>query len=139
MVKQYRVIQDFNHLKADSVLNLEEGVYVYTEECDDTDNGYYSKQCVTISPEVADEYARAGILEAVEDQKRECCDCAVNNKLKSIATLIKQLKNTYNQRKENVEKKYSEGKIQTCVKVEHDTVYYNLMKLLNKFEEIINE
>ena len=53
--------------------------------------------------------------------------------------IIAQLKNTYNQRKNNIEKKYQEGKIQTCVKVEHDTVYFNMMKLLNKLEAIINE
>lgn len=60
-------------------------------------------------------------------------------KIKQIRTIIAQLKNTYNQRKNNIEKKYQEGKIQTCVKVEHDTVYFNMMKLLNKLEAIINE
>ena len=38
-----------------------------------------------------------------------------------------------------VEEKYEAGKMPTCQKVEHDTVYFNLMKVLNKFESIINE
>ena len=32
-----------------------------------------------------------------------------------------------------------EGKIQPCVKVESDTVHYNLLKVLNALKDIINE
>ena len=36
--------------------------------------------------------------------------------------------------------KYSEGKVPPCVKLEAETVYYNLTKVLNKIkEELINE
>jgi hypothetical protein len=34
---------------------------------------------------------------------------------------------------------YNDQEIPTCVKVEADTVYYNLTKVLNTIKDIINE
>jgi hypothetical protein len=34
---------------------------------------------------------------------------------------------------------YNEGDVPQCVKVEADTVYFNLIKVLNKIKDIINE
>lgn len=95
---------------------------------------YYSQ--VAVSCDTIEEYAKSGLVEPIENVTVESND---EKKIKQIRTIIAQLKNTYNQRKNNIEKKYQEGKIQTCVKVEHDTVYFNMMKLLNKLEAIINE
>ena len=38
-----------------------------------------------------------------------------------------------------MQKKYEAGKIPTCQKVEHDTVHFNLMKLLDNIYQIVNE
>ena len=35
--------------------------------------------------------------------------------------------------------KYNNQEIPACVKVEAETVYFNMCKLLNKIKEIINE
>ena len=60
-------------------------------------------------------------------------------KLGAIRCLIEDLKKKYEARNKKVQSKYDAGKMMTCVKVEHDTVNYNLMKLLNQFEKIVNE
>lgn len=138
MITEYKVIKPFGPLKIGNILTLDDDMYIFTYETDSEKSSYYSCVNFAISKEVAESYCKNGFIEPLIDNEptKECTEC---NKIKEIKTLISQLKNTYNQRKENIEKKYADGKIQTCVKVEHDTVYFNLMKLLNKLETIVNE
>lgn len=131
MITEYEVIEPFDSLKKGDKLVYNNGVYEF--ESQHSGDNFSSYTRVAMNKNVVDEYAKAGLLHAVDVPTME------NDKLKKIAILIARLKNTYNQRKENIEKKYKDGKLQTCVKVEHDTVYFNLMKLLNKIEDIINE
>lgn len=131
MITEYEVIEPFDSLKKGDKLVYNNGVYEF--ESQHSGDNFSSYTRVAMNKNIVDEYAKAGLLHAVDVPTME------NDKLKKIATLIARLKNTYNQRKENIEKKYKDGKLQTCVKVEHDTVYFNLMKLLNKIEDIINE
>lgn len=131
MITEYEVIEPFDSLKKGDKLVYNNGVYEF--ESQHSGDNFSSYTRVAMNKNVVDEYAKAGLLHAIDVPTME------NDKLKKIATLIVRLKNTYNQRKENIEKKYKDGKLQTCVKVEHDTVYFNLMKLLNKIEDIINE
>lgn len=131
MITEYEVIEPFDSLKKGDKLVYNNGVYEF--ESQHSGDNFSSYTRVAMNKNVVDEYAKAGLLHAIDVPTME------NDKLKKIATLIARLKNTYNQRKENIEKKYKDGKLQTCVKVEHDTVYFNLMKLLNKIEDIINE
>lgn len=70
-----------------------------------------------------------GYLEEVED-----------NKSTKVVELIDDLVNQYDKDYKEVMGKYSEGKVPPCVKLEAETVYYNLTKVLNKIkEELINE
>lgn len=136
MITEYKVIKPFGVLKSGDILTLEDGMYTFSDEKSSDSENYYSQVNVAVSCDMIEEYAKSGLVEPIENATVESKD---ESKIKQIRTIIAQLKNTYNQRKNNIEKKYQEGKIQTCVKVEHDTVYFNMMKLLNKLETIINE
>lgn len=136
MITEYKVIKPFGVLKSGDILTLDNDMYTFSDEKSADAENYYSQVSVAISSNIMEEYAKSGLVEPIENVTVESSD---ENKIKQIRTIIAQLKNTYNQRKNNIEKKYQEGKIQTCVKVEHDTVYFNMMKLLNKLEAIINE
>lgn len=131
MVTEYEVIKPFDSLKKGDKLVYNNGVYEF--ESHRSGDNFSSYTRVAMNKNVVDEYAKAGLLQSTDHSSNK------EDKLNKISTLITQLKNTYNQRKNSIEKKYNDGKIQTCVKVEHDTVYFNLMKLLNKIEDIINE
>lgn len=133
MISKYKVIKPFGVLKAGDILTLDNDMYVFTDEKASDSENYYSQVNVAMSSNMVEDYAKSGLIEAV------ACEYKTDDKIVKLRNLIAQLKNTYNQRKRNIEKKYNDGKIQTCVKVEHDTVYFNMMKLLNKFEAIINE
>lgn len=136
MITEYKVIKPFGVLKSGDILTLEDGMYTFSDEKSSDSENYYSQVNVAVSSNMIEEYAKSGLVEPIENATVESKD---EKKIRQICTIIAQLKNTYNQRKNNIEKKYQEGKIQTCVKVEHDTVYFNMMKLLNKLEAIINE
>lgn len=138
MIKQYKVIQPIGVLEVGDVLTYDTATELYSFEQHINEDNYSSVRSVDLSPSMVEEYAKSGLVQAVETENK-CCKCDCTGKLKQLSTLISQLKNTYNQRNETMKKKYDEGKIQTCVKVEHDTVYFNMMKLLNKLESIINE
>lgn len=60
-------------------------------------------------------------------------------KLKKIADTIEKLILTYDNDHKNLMEEYNNGNVQTCVKVEAETVYTNLIKVLNKIKEIVNE
>lgn len=60
----------------------------------------------------------------------------INTTVEFIDSLLKQYEDDYKE----VTQKYKEGKVQPCVKVEAETVYFNLTKVLNKIkEELTNE
>lgn len=135
MITEYKVIKPFGCAEVDDVFsyNKENENFIMSSE-KTTDNTYSAKSMV-ISAKVIDNYTKAGLLSPTKEDKID------NNsdKVKKLYTEIKRLQNKYNQRNKVVKEKYEAGKMPTCQKVEHDTVYFNLMKVLNKFESIINE
>lgn len=135
MITEYKVIKPFGCAEVDDIFsyNKENENFIMSSE-KTTDNTYSAKSMV-ISAKVIDNYTKAGLLSPTKEDKID------NNsdKVKKLYTEIKRLQNKYNQRNKVVEEKYEAGKMPTCQKVEHDTVYFNLMKVLNKFESIINE
>lgn len=136
MVTDYKVIKDKGALKVGGIITLDGDMYKYFDEV--SSDGVYSKMTVLLSPRIVDRYVKEGIVAPVTPGVDEptCCECS---KLSLLKEFLAALKNKYNQRKAHIEKKNKEGKILPCVKLEHDTVYFNLMKLINKIEEIINE
>lgn len=62
------------------------------------------------------------------------------DKISATVKFIDSLLNQYEDDYKEVMQKYKEGKVQPCVKVEAETVYFNLTKVLNKVrEELTNE
>ena len=130
MIKQYIVTEPFGGLDKGSIFNWNGKEY----ECISSyvDEEYTSHYDITMSQALIEDYVKAGLVSAVNEQDQ-------SNKLDKLAKEIEVLENKYEQRNRAVAKKYKAGKLQTCQKVEHDTVYFNLMKLLNRFKKIINE
>ena len=122
MITEYKVIKPFGVLKSGDILTLDKDMYTFSDEKSSDSQNYYSQVNVAVSCDMIEEYAKSGLVEPIENVTVESND---EKKIRQIRTIIA--------------KKYQEGKIQTCVKVEHDTVYFNMMKLLNKLEAIINE
>lgn len=136
---EYLVIKDFGCAKKGDIFTLdkESNEYIMVDSVDD--NGIYSHRSMCMSKDLINFYETHGFVKNnSKEEDGEPIDVNVK-KLDDLKKEINKLKNTYEQRNKSVERKYKAGRIPTCQKVEHDTVYFNLMKLLNRFESIINE
>ena len=145
MVESYKIIKDKGALKAGEFVNWVSKDECFTYEHEDSTDNYYSSITVRLTPNLINKYLSEGVIVPVndeynaEDEPCDCCNCdKCEAKLKELKRTLASLKNTYNQRAESVRKKYNDDKIPTCVKVEHDTVYFNLMKLIKHIEDILN-
>ena len=130
----YKVIKEFGcALKGDVLHENEEGLFELNVECDCSD--CYSSRSICISSDVADTLATAGYLEEI----KEMIVSIAEDKLSEVLNFIEEKIEQYTADHEALTAQYNEGDVPQCVKVEADTVYFNLIKVLNKIKDIINE
>ena len=135
-MKTYKVIKEFGCAQKGDVLHEnEEGLFELSVECDCND--CYSSRSICISSDIADTLALAGYLEEFEWQEEVVSECEM--KLAKVADFIDEKIEQYAADHEALTAQYNEGDVPQCVKVEADTVYFNLNKVLNKIKEIIHE
>ena len=129
----YKVIKEFGCAQKGDVLHEnEEGLFELNVECDCSD--CYSSRSICISSDIADTLATAGYLEKFEEEVK--CPIA---KLEEVLEFIEEKIEQYTADHEALTAQYNEGDVPQCVKVEADTVYFNLIKVLNKIKDIIHE
>lgn len=135
ITEEYIVLKPFSGLKINDklVYSEESGKYIFTKE-ESSDHAYFSSY-TELSPLLAENYEKSGHLGKIEPETSSK-DSDILNK---IIDFINESKEKYESRNIKIKGKYDAGKIPSCMKVEHDTVYFNMMKLLNKIESIINE
>ena len=129
----YKVIKEFGCAQKGDVLHEnEEGLFELNVECDCSD--CYSSRSICISSDIADTLATAGYLEEFEEMT-----CPTEEKLEAVLSFIEEKIEQYASDHEALTAQYNEGDVPQCVKVEADTVYFNLIKVLNKIKDIIHE
>ena len=134
-MKQYKVIKEFGCAqKGDVLQENEEGLFELTVECDCND--CYSSRSICVSSDIADTLALAGYLEEFEEYEPICPS---EEKLKEVLNFVDEKIEQYTADHEALTAQYNEGDVPQCVKVEADTVYFNLIKVLNKIKELIHE
>ena len=132
-MKTYKVIKEFGCAqKGDVLQENEEGLFELNVESDCSD--CYSSRSICISSDIANTLAIAGYLEEFEE--KVICPIA---KLNEVSNFVETKIEQYTEDHEALTAQYNEGDVPPCVKVEADTVYFNLIKVLNKIKEIINE
>lgn len=138
MVTKYKVINPFASAKAGDIFTRDNETGSYIMKYDTSDVNFSSSRMMCVTENVMRSYAKKGYLKEIEVVDAEE-DKNYKEKIDKLKTMILSLKNTYNQRNEVMRKKYNAGKIPTCQKVEHDTVHFNLMKLLDNIYQVVNE
>lgn len=132
-MKTYKVIKEFGCAqKGDVLQENEEGLFELNVESDCSD--CYSSRSICISSDIANTLALAGYLEEFEEEV--ICPIA---KLNEVSNFVETKIEQYTEDHEALIAQYNEGDVPACIKVEADTVYFNLIKVLNKIKEIINE
>lgn len=125
---EYTFKKDFGFFKANDVLTWDDECNAFTLDVEEK-NGFRSAM---IDENTAKDLFDKGLLYASTDEKED--------KISSTVDMIDDLLKKYESDYKEVIDKYNEGKVQPCVKVEAETVYYNLTKVLNKVrEELTNE
>ena len=138
---KYKVIKPFGCAEVGDIFAFDKETDSYCMTFENSNENEKVFRQMYVDPNTMWDYLALGIVEQVEDKKVKSPTKAERDdaKLALLDATIKELKETYTRRNEKIQKKYNAGKIPTCQKVEHDTVYFNMMKLLNKFESILNE
>lgn len=125
---EYKFNKDFGFFKANDVLTWDEDLNSFTMDVKE-ENSFRSAM---IDVHTVEDMYNKGILSAGIEPE----DNKINNAVELIDSLLEQYDKDY----EDVMQKYKDGNIQPCVKVEAETVYYNLNKVLNKIKDtLINE
>lgn len=125
---EYTFKKDFGFFKANDVLTWNEDIDAFTMDVKDGN----SFRSAMIDERTVEDLRLEGLLVANNEPEND----KINTTVEFIDSLLNQYENDY----EEVMQKYKEGKIQPCVKVEAETVYFNLTKVLNKVrEELTNE
>lgn len=136
-MKTYKVIKPFNNaIKGDIFFcdpDYDETVY-QLERNEITDN-IQSTVYVEISKDIIDEFVKEGYLVECNEEDTDTDEDSLHVILDYVEGLMVQYSQDYN----DMLKSFEGGDIQPCVKVEAETVYYNLNKVLNSIKDKIYE
>lgn len=136
-MKTYKVIKPFNNaIKGDIFFcdpNYDETVY-QLERNEITDN-IQSTVYMEISKDIIGEFVKEGYLVECNEEDTDTDEDSLHVILDYVEGLMVQYSQDYN----DMLKSFEGGDIQPCVKVEAETVYYNLNKVLNSIKDKIYE
>lgn len=132
-MKELKVIKEFGCAQKGDVLKAnEDGLFELNAECNCND--CYSSRTICVSADVADTLLSAGYLQEIETETCDCCEA-----LEKVKAEVEALLEQYEKDHQALLDDYNEGEIPPCVKLEADTVYYNLNKVLNHIKDLLNE
>lgn len=131
----YKVIKAFDEFeKGDILLENKNGDFEFNKSS--VKDGYTEEITITVNKDFIDEAVEDGNVIELQEEN-ESCDCC--DKLERVKLLVDTLLETYEEDYKGMIEAFEQGDVQPCVKVEAETVYYNLTKVLNRIKEAINE
>ena len=120
----YKVIKEFGSAKKGDVLAEDETGLVSFNIAEDN----YTRM-MSLDYDTADYLCEEGYLLSIDDKSKYNVDAT----LELIDDLLEKYESNIKETKERANK----GEIQPCVKLEAETVYYNLNKVLNKIKDTL--
>lgn len=123
-MKKFKVVKEFGCAKKGDVLEQNGDMLGFVEDTGDTHREMF------MSNDLVEAYVEAGMLEEVNS----CCD-TLEKVTNFVTEKLSQYENDYNEMMEA----YNNQEIPACVKVEAETVYYNMNKILKAINDLINE
>ena len=120
---QGSIIQALSERKGDMLEPNEKGLLVLNVQ------DKFSSRFVAVDEDTANELVEKGYLLEMKSSNND-------TRLEAIKDFCDTMLQKYDSDLDEVLSKYNEGLIPTCVKVEAETVYYNMTKLLDKIKEL---
>mgnify|MGYP001402847799 FL=1 len=139
----YKVIKEFSFAEKGDVFTKVEDLNLWELQKSETKPEMETYTSMAFDSSTMDELAKKDYViwfseEAEEDDNEDecerCCD-----KLEKVKEYISTLIDTYTKDYNELMKDYNEGNVQQCVKVEAETVYHNLNKVLNSIKDLLDE
>lgn len=128
---KYKVVEDFGSLIKGDILEQRGDVYVLEERINV--DGYTSYRYAEFDKEALDEEVNSGRIITIEDEPIDENAKRLNDTINLLNELDKKYYEDYNKLMEEYEK----GDVPTCLKVEAETVYENLGKLVNAIRKTL--
>lgn len=125
---QYEFTKDYGFFKAGDILNWDEDINAFTLDVE-TENGF---RAAMLDERTAKDIYDQGFLSAGIESTSEA-DETINKTVELIDSLLDTYANDYKEMKDKADK----GEVQPCVRVEAETVYYNLNKVLTKIKDTL--
>lgn len=139
----YKVIKEFSFAEKGDVFTKVEDLNLWELQKSETKPEMETYTSMAFDSSTMDELAKKDYViwfseEAEEDDNEDecerCCD-----KLEKVKEYVNTLIDIYTKDYNELMKDYDEGNVQQCVKVEAETVYHNLNKVLNSIKDLLDE
>lgn len=135
-MKNYKVIKEFASAQKGDMLTYNEDTNLYEFSMTTENDNEKCSRYICMDEETAEEFVESGNLLVIEDENEEL---SAIDKLCALSDLVDTLEAQYKKDHDALVEAYNDQEIPTCVKVEADTVYFNMNQILKKVKEIINE
>lgn len=135
-MKNYKVIKEFASAQKGDMLTYNEDTNLYEFSMTIENDNEKCSRYMCMDEETAEEFVESGNLLVIEDEDKEI---SAIDKLCALSDLIDTLEAQYKKDHDDIVEAYNNQEIPTCVKVEADTLYFNMNQILKKVKEIINE
>lgn len=128
---KYKVVEDFGSLIKGDILEQRGDVYVLEERINI--DGYTSYRYAEFDKEALDEEVNSGRIITIEDEPVD----ENAKRLNDTIDLLNELDKKYYEDYTKLMEEYEKGDVPTCLKVEAETVYENLGKLVNAIRKTL--
>ena len=135
-MKNYKVIKEFASAQKGDMLTYNEDTNLYEFSMTTENDNEKCSRYMCMDEETAEGFVESGNLLVIEDENEEI---SAIDKLCALSDLVDTLEAQYKKDHDALVEAYNNQEIPTCVKVEADTVYFNMNQILKKVKEIINE
>ena len=140
-MKTYKVIKSFGSAKKGDIFTQvydikhnDTKTYEMSRTDEHKDGESVTQVLITMSQDIIDELVDKGFMIEVKEESNN-----YEQKLNDISEYVDELIDTYENSYQDMLKSFNDGDVQPCVKVEAETVYYNMIKVLNSIKNKINE
>lgn len=128
----YKVVKEFGFAKKGDSFNYNEETNMYEMFAEDkeSENNTTVKRSMAIDGFTIGNLYDNGFLTEINESEE-----TIEDTIKETVDFIDSLLEQYDSDLNETNKKFNNGEIQPCVKLEAETVYYNLNKVLNTIKE----
>lgn len=128
---KYKVVEDFGSLIKGDILEQRGDVYVLEERINI--DGYTSYRYAEFDKEALDEEVNSGRIITIKAEPED----ENAKRLNDTIDLLNELDEKYYEDYNKLMEEYEKGDVPTCLKVEAETVYENLCKLVNAIRKTL--